>query len=90
MASITVPDFDSSAIDDLTRDLSRLEGLASCCASLSHADAEGALTMILTDKALPELGLTMLDLAQQSQRTADRLWEQYRELHKMLEEVNHA
>lgn len=89
MASITVPDFDSSAIDDLTRDLSRLEGLASCCASLSHADAEGALTMILIDKALPELALTMLQLAQDGQKSADRLWEQCGELRRALE-ANHG
>lgn len=85
MASITVPDFDSSAVDVLTRNLDQLEGLASCSASLAQADAEGCLSQILIDKALPELALVMLRLTQESQAATEKLWNQYRDMRKLLE-----
>lgn len=89
MASINVPAFDSAAVDILTSNLSQLEGLASCSASLSHADAEGALTMILTDKALPELALAMLRLAQEAQEATEKLWKQYTDLRALVVEASH-
>jgi hypothetical protein len=90
MAAITVPEFNSEAFDTLTLQLSRLEGLAACCASLTHADAEGVLRHVLTDKALYELALTMQDLARTSFTAAETLWDQYAAASKLLGEAGHA
>lgn len=89
MASITVPDFDSTAVDVLNRNLDQLEGLASCSASLAQADADGALTQTLIDKALPELALAMMRLAQEAQEAKEKLWTQYTELRTLLKGASH-
>jgi hypothetical protein len=85
MASITVPEFNSTAVDLLTENLSRIEGLASCCASLAQAEADGVLRHILIDKALPELAMAMQRLAQDSQAATETLWKQCSELRSALE-----
>lgn len=90
MASITVPKFDSRAVDTLTDKLDRLEGLASCFAALTYAEAEGNLNHVLIDKALPQLALAMQDLATDCQAATQRLWSQYTEVRTLIESVNHG
>jgi hypothetical protein len=90
MASVTVPEFSSAAFDAMWENLNRLEGLAACCASLTHADAAGTLKHQLTDKALYELALAMQKLARESLPEAQALWDQYIAARDFLQEASHG
>jgi hypothetical protein len=90
MASVTVPEFNSAAFDAIWENLNRLEGLAACCASLTHADAEGKLSHELTGNALYELALAIKKLASETLPEAQTLWDQYKTARNLLQEASNA
>jgi hypothetical protein len=89
MATITVPEFDSTAYDTLTSHLQDLHGLSNCATVLAVCEFEASgPTAELIDIALPSLGRVMGRLAQEAKEAAERLWTQNEEMRRTLQEVS--